>query len=233
MGCCCTKLHLLHSSYTDPLVKFEVGPSKVLFHVHRGIITRQSKVLAAAFHTKKDGTEGFKEATELTMNLPEEDPDNFRLFVHWVYTGRCSSVTGMSQEEAEESTLGERLVKLYVFGDKYDIPKLRVVVFKELIEVMSKGRLPSFEVPFCAYRLTTTESPLRKLCAVAYGSAFGPTWLARGHLATISKCPEFTVDFLGVVGNRVTDWSRNVRRAGLESLVSSVAPEKDKPDTKS
>ena len=68
--------------YDIPTVALVVGKSKRAFHVHVDLLCDASPFFKAAFTGK------FKENSEKTMQLPEDDECTFELFVDWLYHQR-------------------------------------------------------------------------------------------------------------------------------------------------
>lgn len=58
-----------------------VGPTKYTFKIHKGLVCRYSAFFRAAL------TDGFPEATAFSVSLPAQDPEIFKSFVRWLYTG--------------------------------------------------------------------------------------------------------------------------------------------------
>lgn len=58
-----------------------VGPDKTPFTVHKATICAKSKFFQAAL------SRDWKEAKEATVSLPDLEPHEFAIFVHWMYTG--------------------------------------------------------------------------------------------------------------------------------------------------
>lgn len=130
-----------------------VGPKRVKFGVHKGILIRRS----AFFRTALTGT--FKEATEGTVTLQEDNPKVFGVFVSWLYTGKLENTV----DEIPTPCGSNRLAELYIFADRYDVPILR----NDAIDALVKNRQEIPHIPILSFRMvydaTPPKDPLRRL----------------------------------------------------------------------
>ena len=128
------------------MVAFEVGPSKKPFSVHLSLLLKASKFVEAAFRVDQDGDGVFKEANEKKMELPDETPETFRYFTHWLYSGTCPPFPAKTYKDCEGSF--KKLVNMYVFGDRYDIAGLRYSTCLAIIDIMADPeRHVSYQIP--------------------------------------------------------------------------------------
>ena len=206
------------------------------FHVQRGIVIQNSKVFAAAFKIDEATGSGFKEATESSMRLPEETPSTFKLFVHWLYTGIHPSTKKEPELWGDYEKILKCLVDLYVFGDKYDVPKLRSGVFKALIGATRWTRVLGFHAAAHAYDLTSSGSPLRQLFAIGLALQININWkseLEKSEKSTLSEHPDMMFDILMIMSGRATNPGDEYVIAKLNALLPEVTREKmeDKPQS--
>lgn len=86
----------------------------------------------------------FKEASEKTVEI-ENDAQTFEFFVFWLYHQQsfpdkdCGDdpdfvAKWQGEEESEYDIVVDHLVKLYVLGDRYNIPRLRKAAIGELFD---------------------------------------------------------------------------------------------------
>lgn len=102
-----------------------VGSEKARFEVHQDRLCEESTFFKAAF------TSNYKESSEKSIQLPEDDVDTVEMFVQWLYNHhQCSLFRGPWDEDGEYLTPS---IRLLVFADKYDIRRLKIHVFEELI----------------------------------------------------------------------------------------------------
>lgn len=66
----------------EPVVTLYVGNDREVFYIHRNLLCNASPVFKAAFAGK------FRESSELSMELPDEDVDSLNRLVQWLYTKR-------------------------------------------------------------------------------------------------------------------------------------------------
>lgn len=85
-----------------------MGPDEKQFDVHKELLCSVSDFFAAAL----DG--GFKEAEAGAVKLPEQDPDTFQYFIHWLYAGKLTDYfrpgSGLSIDEFDAAEMVKRKV---------------------------------------------------------------------------------------------------------------------------
>src|SRR5262245_5339016 len=89
------------------------------------------------------------------IDLPDEQPAVFDAFVQWMYTGKLQATGGLSP-------LYLFICQIYVFGDKWAIPKLcnaAIDIFHSQLRV-DAGKLP-YDIVDYVYKNTTKRSSLR------------------------------------------------------------------------
>lgn len=88
------------------MVSISVGPHEKKFDVHKELLCSVSDFFSAALNG------GFKEAEAGAVKLPEQDPDTFQYFVHWLYAGKLTGYfragTSPSLEELNVAAIAER-----------------------------------------------------------------------------------------------------------------------------
>lgn len=80
------------------------------FSIHEGLIRGSSDF----FDKAMGGT--WKEAADRVINLPDDDPDVFRIYLHWLYRG--SIPCGWLKPETVSDVHYIHFAKAYVLGDK-------------------------------------------------------------------------------------------------------------------
>jgi len=145
-------------SLFDKIVHVKVGPEAVLFEVHRGLLCYQS----AYFHSCLNNN--FKEAREGAVTLDDEDPETFKRFYAWLYTGKLL----YDGETVEEVAHGE-LFHLYIFAEKRLAPRFQDAWMDAVI---SKDRnyanLPVSEDVQEVWDNVCGSSPMRKYLVDLY-----------------------------------------------------------------
>ncbi len=132
----------------------------------------------------------FKEAKQKRIELPEEEPHTFDLYVHWLkspnldWTNRRYAhryANDPVRRDLEGKIMG--LAKLYSFADRLDIPILRKLAINLIMRswVMPiRQFVPPRELIEYAYQHTSEGSGLRRYVseyfghAMKYGKAFHP-----------------------------------------------------------
>lgn len=154
-----------NSARNPKLATILVGEEQERFIVHESVLTHYSEFFRAAL------TGGFAEATEKTVKLEGEDAETFEFFVHWLYYQRFPD-----KDKCDNPGLVERFyycdypnddiaVKLYVFGDKYGIERLRWDSLDLLFRVMEleNSLLPGNSTITYAFEHLNHQDPLCRL----------------------------------------------------------------------
>ncbi|MCJ1246072.1 hypothetical protein MMC30_003276 [Trapelia coarctata] len=141
------------STLYNNIVFVIVGPEKVKFGVHEGLLVRKSSFFRAALMGQ------FKEAVEGTVVLESDDPRVFEVFTSWLYTRKLC----YTYQDILTHCNSHRLTELYVFGDRYDIPMLR----NDAIDALVENWKVRSDMPFSSFRrvydATPPNNPLRRL----------------------------------------------------------------------
>ena len=95
-----------------------VGRAAKKYCLHKTLLCHHSTFFDAAFNGE------FKEGKSGELRLPEETPDSFDLFVHWLYRG---SFFGLNDPERRYNYLS-----VYTMGVKWFIPELQDKVCDEM-----------------------------------------------------------------------------------------------------
>lgn len=181
--------YFYRKSFRDiPIVTIHVGKSRAAFHVHMNHVCRVSPVLKSAFTGK------FKETAEKSMDLPENDPDVFELFLQWVYEKTCQLPAGDINEEIDKRYM--QLAQLYVLADQLLVIELKNYVIDLYFEITTQtDRLPRPAVVFYVYENSMKGSPLRKLLVQSYSCMLDLGWYKnKSNAEILSENPEFASD---------------------------------------
>ena len=137
----------------DTIVEITVGPDEVLFKLHKGLLCNASTYFKAALEG------GFKEASEKKISLPEDDPDMFKRFQLWLYTGSVVE----SPTEASTTVDWQCLFNLYIFGDARGVAHLQNATMDALIDKShAENLIPTMQYKY-VYENTADNSLLRRL----------------------------------------------------------------------
>ena len=199
------------------MVLIEVGPTKTPFQVHRNLLVKASKFFDAAFRVDENGDGVFKEATEKTMELPDETPQMFGYFTHWLYSGKCPPLP-IDVFEERESTF-RKFVDLYLFGDKYDIAHLRYSTCLAIIDMVAPEqhdhtsttfKAPTLEAATWAWARVAETSPIRQILIRYCTRNHKSTWMNDQNEAyKLQPCPDFAIELLRAVCHGVTYYTND------------------------
>lgn len=167
-----------------------VGPEKVKFGVHQGVLVQRSPFFQAALTGK------FKEAMEGRIILHDGDPDVFAVFVSWLYTTKLENMV-----DETSSCTKVRLIKLYLFADRYDVPILR----NDVIDALYKNWKEDPRLPISyfqeVYDTTPPRDPLRRLFVDLITS---DTKISESVLESHEYYPkEMLLDLVGALSNQL------------------------------
>ena len=132
-------------------VKVGSEAAQVAFVVHAELLKYYSPFFKAAT------TGNWDEARTGIINLPNDDPEVFEIFENWLYGQRLD----LEEDQAKSTPF---ILKLWVFGDKVQVPEFQNAVM-EALKTRSTGSDPPLtpsDIRF-VYESTTDESPLRRL----------------------------------------------------------------------
>ncbi|KAI9640785.1 hypothetical protein NHQ30_010625 [Ciborinia camelliae] len=140
----------------NELVIANVGEEKHKFTLHKDLLCNSVEYFRAAF-----APDGFKESHDSVIDMPEDDPKVFELFVHWLYRGTIAEVK--SRESEDIITLFD----LYIFAEKLCINELANKTMDALQNMGKESdQLIGISVDLAAKICgnTSLTSPLRKFC---------------------------------------------------------------------
>lgn len=135
-----------------------VGKDENVFNVHEDRLFEVSPFFKAAFESK------FREATNRSMSLPEDDTDVVEQFVQWVYFGTLD-YERLKEMKDLESPGFELTFRLYVFADKYDLAQIKSLICKDMFKAfkgINWGRLDKDTLTY-VYQSTVKNDLLRTM----------------------------------------------------------------------
>ncbi|KAI4922003.1 hypothetical protein J4E90_000431 [Alternaria incomplexa] len=186
-----------HSNESDDSDTDSDVSEERIFHIHKGVLCKTSAFFRNA--TKPEWTA----PTPRPIDLSDERPDIFYLYVQWLYNGKIAVETMSSSDSDAEVRKHENvnfhsLIQSYILGEKLMDTTFQNSVLKCLIEcVKQEDNFPSDLTVKLAYERTTKHSPLRKLLVdfwVWYGCS---DWAADDMNEDLGT--EFTNDLLKAV----------------------------------
>ncbi|RDW92789.1 BTB/POZ domain-containing protein [Aspergillus mulundensis] len=154
-----------------------VGEQRKTFVVHEAALREFSPFFDKAL------TGEWKEARERVVQLPEEDPEVFDIFVHWVYCGKLPF--SIDEHTGDIDAEYMELAKAYVFGEKLLSPEFQDRVVDVVVEKSRADRNHRHWMESClgmdvvryVYGHTLEGTPLRKLVVDIFFEYGDKTWL--------------------------------------------------------
>lgn len=161
------------------------GPTT--FMAHKALLMTSSAFFAMSL------SGGFSEARSGIVELPEEDPEFFSTFVHYVYFGRLFSKTEATTHEDDEEWC--ILPRLYTLGERLDAPKFRDAVVSGVIDKVIESNIMPADWAEHVYGHTVAPCPLRRLIVDFHVFVHKGKLLKKGaSVDTQETCPEFLQD---------------------------------------
>jgi hypothetical protein len=151
------------------MVSFKVSDGQspiVTFTVHKEVVARHSKVLAAAF------IGAFSEGRTQEYVMDDVNPGAFRFVMQWFYEQKLDLLV---HHESKIDIAGPRghmsqcceqdryLAEAWVFGQKYAIGKLQNEVIDNIIRIQAQCGMMAPRNCHYVYENTAGESPLRRI----------------------------------------------------------------------
>ncbi|KAK0515912.1 hypothetical protein JMJ35_001946 [Cladonia borealis] len=186
----------------EPVVTLYVGNDREVFCIHRHLLCNASPVFKAAL------AGNFRESSELSMNLREEDLDSVNRLVQWLYT-KCYEVDDSDSEEHLRARYWQ-LARLNALADKYDIVTLRNDIVDKFFAIFSApkagyNRFPKLELIKYVYTNSSKRCALRDLLAALYCWQASYKWydkvVAKDHLDSI---PGLAVDIVIAMAQKLS-----------------------------
>lgn len=155
-------------------VTLVVGKTKTAFQVHEADLFEASTFFRSAF------TSDFRESTERTMTLPEDDESTFDLFVEWLYHQRYH-LPSPPKAKVKGKDRFMQPFQLYVLADKYDIRSLKSLLVSQIFTAFKQDSdFPTCAAIVYAYEHTSQSSTLRKMIADRLACCNDLMWYHRG-----------------------------------------------------
>lgn len=174
---CSLSIFLTSHSITGSTIEVRVGSGKSeaqeSFHVHRNVLQQTSPFFQNRLKAEGDNRERFQEAIE----LPEDGPSAFRLYVTWLYSH------SLSIEDDDKNVKARYLAEAYVLGERIMDDSYKDTIMKALISYSEKADtvLGSLHVGII-YTGTPEGSPARQLLVAMY------SWGVSGYTIPDRDC---------------------------------------------
>ncbi|KAI4690364.1 hypothetical protein J4E81_007517 [Alternaria sp. BMP 2799] len=198
-----TRNKVLYSAEEGPNVDskpslIRVGEAEQEFYVHKKLLRASSKFFNNAL---KKEWRGKQEA----VNLPDADPDHFRAWVKFIYTGRV--FMGQLEEEVKKEKPEypelETWACLYALGDYLADEDFRDALIDAMCDWMRiSGRIPT-SIPRWVYPYTTKTSAHRRFAVDVFVKISKRSEIAPLDIA--AEPPEFSQDVLACIMPKLYD----------------------------
>jgi hypothetical protein len=139
------------------------GKDPPTFIVHKKILCAYSPFFEAACKPE------WMKPEDRVIKLPEDDPETIKAVVYWMYNNdicipKSKVKVLQSWKEDGMQTAWGLLVKLFIAGDKFQIPRLKNGTISALVSLwqMGESSLTPTNIVRFAFDHTSDESPLRK-----------------------------------------------------------------------
>lgn len=210
-------------------VTLYVGADKVPFQVHETVLCDRSSVFRAAFNSE------FKESSERTMDLPDEDPELFEHFVASLYNSKFDhTMFGLPDWDGENGFVMQT-ARVFVLAGKFDVESLKFDICLDLFDFVSnnsdeddKLEPPSLPVVQFICANTNHKAPIRILLADWFTQTGLGLWPTEDGSPTdwLYSLPEFGVDLAlalehkmrGRRGQIVFEWNKSKYLERLQGL---------------
>ena len=157
-----------------------------MFRVHQNVLCNASPVFKAAL------AGNFRESSEHSINLPEEDVGSVNRLIQWLYTRGY-------EVDAYDSRYWQ-LAKLNALADKHDIVTLRNDIVDKFFATLSLRKAADLPIPSIAlvtyvYTNSSKRCALRDLIATVYCWKVSYSWYSKaGVKDKLISIPDFGVD---------------------------------------
>jgi hypothetical protein len=181
-----------------------VGAQQEVFSVHERLVRASSSFFDKAM------AGDWKESQQRTIHLPDDEPEIFALYVHWLYYGTLPVFCDESGLPGNSEYLN--LVKAYVLGDKILDSRYQDAAIDAIVEkCQSKAQdganwFPVGEVIRYAFDNTNESAPIRELLVDMYAIHGYRAWLE--DWAEPASLPQ---PFLFKLASTLLDWRHGAK----------------------
>lgn len=152
------------------MVTFLVGAdAPKRFNIHEDLIKPRSEFVRLALVGE------WKEAHERTIPLPEDDPDVFSVYQHYLYSGLIH--TRYNNAFSKKDDEYRMLVRAYILGEKIMDQDFKDSITDAIIEKLRSLRRFDASLTSLVFDNTPSTSPLRRLWMDAYYHFGSSEWL--------------------------------------------------------
>lgn len=181
-----------------------VGPEEIHFTWFRDVLSFHSLFFANALKHDR-----YPEARDGKIKMPEDSADAVREFIRWITDHRLGGYgPGSDNEDMTTEDYWHLLVEIYVFGHKYDVPRLQNVAIDRIISFFQDEAVyPRAETVEKMYGGTHDEDdPGRRIIVdlVCHSKMNIPAYL-QDHQKCGGNHPDFCADVAKKLWDLATD----------------------------
>jgi len=192
--------HLYQSLLSGPLVDIYVGKEKRQWSVHRNLLCHYSSYFEAEL-IGNEVPKAKRPGDKQRLDLPDDDPKGFELFVKWLYQGQLEDVSELPEEGKYDYSVSCH--KLYMLCDRFDLPSLKNLSINQYRQGLLEAQLvPDAEEINEIYRQSPKGSPFRKLMTqIAARQIMDPESDkdAESYRSCFENNPDFAVDMVNAI----------------------------------
>ena len=205
------------------------GSDQTACHVHQDLLCNASPVFKAAF------SGAFKESSDRSILLPEDDAESVERLIQWLYTKHFQLVKPTSTVTQEECYM--QLATLNTLAEKYNIVALKNQIVDELFTLTEHRDFntpPQRPVISYVYNNTSEGSYFRKILVAWYTWMIDFTWYGKDvSTQVLQSIPDFATDLSKSLGLRIAHPKKtNPLLSSSSAFHETPAEDKEKKDSK-
>ncbi len=185
------------------------------FHVHQNLLINRSAFFKNAL------SNGWKEAEDRLVKLPEDKPETFKIYIHFTYTGHLAVIAEPDPKGRDRSKEHPLLADLYVLAEKLQDINCKNAIMRAMFHTCRpkgvQGNTPSAKICCIIYEGTPEGSPMRKLLVDLYTYIATKAWIMS---ASKGKWPEdFMYELLINVLDKRAPVPDTIRTSGVSKYL--------------
>ncbi|KAF2154357.1 hypothetical protein K461DRAFT_223597, partial [Myriangium duriaei CBS 260.36] len=185
---------------SGPTVDVFVGKDKRRWTLHRNLLCHHSSCFDAELMAPEP-TKAKRASEQQKLELLEDDPAGFELFVKWLYQGRLDDTSELSDEKKYDYAVACH--KLYRLCERLDMPELKNLSMDQYRMSLFEAQLvPDADEINDIYKMSGPGSPFRKLMTkIAARQIMDPDSDkdAESYRACFQDNPDFAVDMVNAI----------------------------------
>ena len=194
-----------------PFITLHVGKDNTIFHVHEDTLFQASSVFKTAFNSN------FREASQRTMTLPDDDAKLFGVFDECLYTQTfCLDLVCPMETHRDMQAGYTQAARLFVLADKYDAEMIKISIYRDFFRNArssirnDSAPLPNKDVVSFIYTHTDRRAPFRRILTDWFVWSEKSNWgfknASMPRMDWMYDVPDLGVDLAMVLGSR--GWER-------------------------